>query len=96
MDFVALTDSLDRVVSTLLHFLSPMGGFAGGPANSQIPHLLPTYASVCSLAITGNDGPTGGWKDLADARQSLYEFFMRCKRPDGGFVVCEGGEVDVR
>ncbi|OWZ70996.1 hypothetical protein AYX14_03620 [Cryptococcus neoformans] len=86
----------DRVVSTLLHFLSPKGGFAGGPANSQIPHLLPTYASVCSLAIAGNDSPTGGWKDLAVARQSIYEFFMRCKRPDGGFVVCEGGEVDVR
>ncbi|ODN74446.1 hypothetical protein L202_06839 [Cryptococcus amylolentus CBS 6039] len=86
----------DRVVSTLLHFLSPLGGFAGGPANSQLPHLLPTYASVCSLAITGNAGPNGGWENLVSARQGIYDFFMRCKRPDGGFVVCEGGEVDVR
>ena len=71
--------------------MSPLGGFAGGPANSQLPHLLPTYASVCSLAITG-----AGWEELVQARQSTYDFFMRCKRRDGGFVVCEGGEVDVR
>ncbi|KAK8843333.1 hypothetical protein IAR55_006988 [Kwoniella newhampshirensis] len=86
----------DRVVSTLLRFLSPTGGFAGGPANSQLPHLLPTYASVSSLAIVGHAGPGGGWDELAKARQSIYEFFMTCKRPDGGFVVCQGGEVDVR
>ncbi|WVQ81223.1 hypothetical protein IAT38_003345 [Cryptococcus sp. DSM 104549] len=86
----------DRVVSTVLHFLAPGSGFAGGPANSQLPHLLPTYASVCSLAISGGDAPKGGWKELADARQGIYDFFMKCKRPDGGFVVCEGGEVDVR
>ncbi|RSH95268.1 CAAX farnesyltransferase (FTase) subunit beta [Saitozyma podzolica] len=86
----------DRAVSTLLHMLSPLGGFAGGPANSQLPHLLPTYASTCSLAIIGNSGPSGGWEQLSEARQRTYEFFMRCKRPDGGFVVCQGGEVDVR
>ncbi|WWC73123.1 uncharacterized protein I206_107089 [Kwoniella pini CBS 10737] len=86
----------DRVVSTILKFLSPNGGFAGGPSSSQIPHLLPTYASVCSLAITGNSGPGGGWEELKYARQSIYDFFMDCKREDGGFVVCKGGEVDVR
>ncbi|WVF65571.1 hypothetical protein IAT40_000300 [Kwoniella sp. CBS 6097] len=86
----------DRVVSTVLKFLSPNGGFGGGPANSQLPHLLPTYASVCSLAITGGPGGNGGWKQLAEARQGIYDFFMSCKRPDGGFVVCKDGEVDVR
>ncbi|WWD21152.1 hypothetical protein CI109_105634 [Kwoniella shandongensis] len=86
----------DRVVSTELHFLSPLGGFAGGPSNTQLPHLLPTYAAVSSLVIVGNAGPGGGWEELANARQSIYEFFMRCKRPDGGFVVCQDGEVDVR
>nr|XP_019048040.1 protein farnesyltransferase subunit beta [Kwoniella bestiolae CBS 10118]OCF26970.1 protein farnesyltransferase subunit beta [Kwoniella bestiolae CBS 10118] len=85
----------DRVVSTILKFLSPSGGFAGGPANSQLPHLLPTYASVCSLAITGNPGAGGGWEQLKDARQGIYNFFMDCKKDDGGFVVCKGGEVDV-
>ncbi|WRT69034.1 uncharacterized protein IL334_006017 [Kwoniella shivajii] len=86
----------DRVVSTLLKFLSPQGGFAGGPSNSQLPHLLPTYASVCSLAITGNSGSGGGWEELKKSRQAIYDFFMDCKNPDGGFVVCKGGEVDVR
>ncbi|KAK1922572.1 terpenoid cyclases/protein prenyltransferase alpha-alpha toroid [Papiliotrema laurentii] len=86
----------DRAVSTLSHFMHPLGGFAGGPANSQLPHLLPTYASTCTLAITGSEEPGGGWESLADNRQATYDFFMRCKRPDGGFVVCEGGEVDVR
>lgn len=76
--------------------LHPAGGFSGGPSNSQIPHLLGTYASVCSLAIAGNDGPRGGWKQVAESRQATYDFFMRCKRPDGGFVVCSGGELDVR
>jgi protein farnesyltransferase subunit beta len=87
---------IDRAVSTLSHFMHPLGGFAGGPSNSQLPHLLPTYASTCTLAITGSEEPGGGWESLADNRQATYDFFMRCKRPDGGFVVCEGGEVDVR
>ena len=85
-----------RAVSTLIAFLSLQGGFAGGAANTQSPHLLPTYASTCSLAIVGNSGPTGGWDKLAENRQVTYDFFMRCKQPDGGFVVCKGGEVDVR
>lgn len=61
-----------------------------------MPHLLPTYAAVVSLAITGHAGPGGGWDRLAASRQGIYDFFMRCKRPDGSFVVCEGGEIDVR
>jgi len=40
--------------------------------------------------------PGGGWDVIAANRQATYDFFMRCKKPDGGFVVCEGGEVDVR
>lgn len=87
---------LSRAISTLMHFLSPLGGFSGGPANTQVPHLLPTYAATCSLAMVGNAGQGGGWQELAAARQGVYDFFMRCKQPDGGFVVCEGGEVDVR
>lgn len=86
----------DSVVSTILAFLHPSGGFSGGPSNTQIPHLLPCYASVCSLAIAGDAGPNGGWEQLAEARQGMYDFFMRCKRPDGGFSVCDGGELDVR
>lgn len=87
---------MNRAVSTLIHCLHPLGGFSGGPSNTQTPHLLPTYAATSSLAIVGDDTPDGGWKALAKNRQATYDFFMRCKRPNGGFVVCEGGEVDVR
>ena len=94
--FTELDRADDRAVSTILHFQSPSGGFAGGPANSQISHLLPTYGSTCTLAMVGRPDPGGGWEELAAKRQEMYDFFMRCKRPDGGFVVCEGGELDVR
>lgn len=83
-------------MSTLVHFLHPSGGFAGGPANSQAPHLLPTYASTLSLAICGDAGLEGGWCQLADRRQETYDLFMCLKQPDGGFIVCKGGELDVR
>ena len=87
---------ISSAISTLTHFLSPLGGFAGGPSNTQLPHLLPTYASTCALAITGHAGANGGWEALARNRQATYDFFMKCKEPYGGLVVCQGGEVDVR
>lgn len=74
----------------------PTGGFGGGAGNTHIAHLLPTYAAVCSLAIVGSEKEGGGWAELAEARQEIYDFFMRMKRPDGGFHVCDGGEIDVR
>jgi protein farnesyltransferase subunit beta len=40
----------------------PDGGFGGGP--KQAPHLLPTYASVCALAIVGKPGEGGGWDQI--------------------------------
>jgi protein farnesyltransferase subunit beta len=78
---------LNRAIATFLSFQHPTGGFAGGPG--QIPHLLPTYAAVCSLAILN-----GGWEEIN--REALLAFFLRMKRPDGSFTVCDGGEVDVR
>ncbi|KAI0701087.1 terpenoid cyclases/protein prenyltransferase alpha-alpha toroid [Cytidiella melzeri] len=77
-----------RTTDTLLAMQHPSGGFAGGPG--QFPHLLPTYASVCALAIVGNEG----W-DRID-REGLYNFFMSLKQPDGSFLVSHHGEVDVR
>ncbi|CED83709.1 Beta subunit of farnesyltransferase [Phaffia rhodozyma] len=77
----------ERGVNTILACQHPSGGFGGNI--SQAPHLLPTYASVCSLAILGK-----GWDQID--RQAIYNFFMRMKRPNGGFTVCDGGEVDVR
>jgi len=48
-----------RAIDTLLAFQHPEGGFGGGPG--QMPHLLPTYAAVCALAIVGKPGEKGGW-----------------------------------
>lgn len=86
----------------------PFGGFAGGPG--QFPHLLPTYASVCALAIAGHPGENGGWdqidrcvpslplaRPLTDGTsKKMYDFFMSLKQPDGSFLVSHHGEVDVR
>ncbi|KAL1408783.1 CAAX farnesyltransferase (FTase) subunit beta [Vanrija albida] len=85
-----------RAVATLFSFKLPTGGFAGGAANTQIAHLLPTYAAVMALAISGGATEGFGWDQLAASRQDIYNFFMRMKKPDGGFSVCEGGEKDVR
>lgn len=80
-----------KAAETILSFQHLRGGFGGGPG--QDAHLLPTYASVCALAIVGANNKSV-WERID--RKGMYEFFMRCKRDDGSFVVCEGGEVDVR
>jgi protein farnesyltransferase subunit beta len=49
-------------IDTLLAMQHPSGGFAGGPG--QLPHLLPTYAAVCALAIAGSSGENGGWDQI--------------------------------
>lgn len=87
----------------------PEGGFGGGPY--QYPHLLTTYASVCTLAIVGRSGPGGGWDQidryvhliwsngsayLMRFRKKLYEFYMSLKQPDGSFLVAKDMEVDIR
>ena len=51
-----------RAIDTVLACQHPDGGFGGGPAQSA--HLLPTYAAVCALAITGRPGPGGGWDEI--------------------------------
>ncbi|KAL7416623.1 terpenoid cyclases/protein prenyltransferase alpha-alpha toroid [Mrakia frigida] len=77
----------DRAIATILSCQHPSGGFGGNV--SHLPHLLTTYASICSLAMLG-----AGWESID--RTAIYSFFMRMKRQDGGFAVCQGGEVDVR
>ncbi|GJN92515.1 hypothetical protein Rhopal_005545-T1 [Rhodotorula paludigena] len=77
-----------RVVETLKHCQNPDGGFGGGPG--QLSHLAPSYAAVCALAYTGEDG----WKAID--RQGMYRFLMSVKQPDGSFIMHDGGEVDVR
>ncbi|GJE90616.1 terpenoid cyclase/Protein prenyltransferase [Phanerochaete sordida] len=81
-----------RAIETILALQHPFGGFAGGPG--QFPHLLPTYAAVCALAIVGYPGENGGWDQID--RKKMYNFFMSLKQPDGSFLVSHHGEVDVR
>ncbi len=80
-----------KAAETILSFQSPSGGFCGGPPPAHMAHLLPNYASVMVLAICGTKED---WSKID--RKGMYEFFMRCKLPDGGFIVSEDGEVDVR
>jgi len=51
-----------RIIDTVMAWEHPNGGFGGGPG--QAAHLLPTYASVCALAIAGRPGPGGGWDQI--------------------------------
>ncbi|KAI9566626.1 terpenoid cyclases/protein prenyltransferase alpha-alpha toroid [Boletus coccyginus] len=81
-----------RAIDKILAWQHPEGGFGGGPG--QAAHLLPTYASVCSLAIVGRPGPGGGWDQIN--REKLYAFFMSLKQPDGSFLVAHEAEIDVR
>lgn len=81
-----------KAIDTILTWQHPDGGFGGGPG--QAAHLLPTYASVCALAISGRPGPGGGWDQIK--RDKVYAFFMSLKQPDGSFLVAHHAEVDVR
>ena len=51
-----------RAINHMLACQHPNGGFSGGPGQS--PHLLPTYAAVCAMAIVGRPGPDGGWDQI--------------------------------
>lgn len=81
------------VASDVCQFLarcqSPMGGFAGGPG--QHAHLAPTYAAVNALCILGTEEAYS-----VINRETLYDFLLSVKQPDGSFVMHVGGEVDVR
>ncbi|KAF8063540.1 terpenoid cyclases/protein prenyltransferase alpha-alpha toroid [Lyophyllum atratum] len=81
-----------RMINKIMAAQHPAGGFGGGPG--QAAHLLPTYASVCALAIVGRPGPGGGWDQID--RKKMYDFFMSLKQPDGSFLVAHHAEVDVR
>ncbi|ETW79021.1 hypothetical protein HETIRDRAFT_478327 [Heterobasidion irregulare TC 32-1] len=85
-------DTKQRAVDTIMAWQHPGGGFGGGPG--QAAHLLPTYASVCALAIVGRPGPGGGWDQID--REKIYSWFLSLKQPDGSFLVSHDGEVDTR
>ena len=65
------------------------GGFGGGPG--QLPHIVNTYAAICTLVIIGT-------KEAAEAinRGALKKFIQSLKNEDGSFAVHVNGEVDMR
>ncbi|GAA5805144.1 hypothetical protein HPULCUR_010657 [Helicostylum pulchrum] len=82
-------DLIARTVSTFTKWQLPTGGYGGG--NDQLAHLATTYAAVNSLAIAGT-------KEAYDVlnRETLYQFLMSMKQPDGSFTMHKGGEIDIR
>jgi protein farnesyltransferase subunit beta len=81
-----------KVIDKIMACQHEDGGFGGGPG--QAAQLLPSYASVCTLAVVGRPGPGGGWDQID--RDKMYKFFMSLKQKDGSFMVARHSEVDVR
>ncbi|THH18071.1 hypothetical protein EW146_g2871 [Bondarzewia mesenterica] len=85
-------ETKQKAIDTIMAWQHPDGGFGGGPG--QAAHLLPTYASICTLAVVGRPGAGGGWDQID--REKIYNWFMSLKQPDGSFLVTHDGEVDTR
>src|SRR5690349_12529520 len=68
---------------------NPEGGLGGG--QGQYSHLAGSYAGILSIALVG-----GAETYSIIDRKSMWHWLGRLKQPDGGFQICEGGEVDTR
>jgi protein farnesyltransferase subunit beta len=76
----------DEIVRFLASCQSATGGFGGGPG--QVPHLAPTYASVCALLTLGTEPALA-----AVDRSNMAAFLARMVVPPsrgGGFTVHAG------
>lgn len=65
------------------------GGFGGGPY--QMAHLAATYAAINALVSLGTLEAFS-----VVNRETLLNFILSMKLPDGSFRMHRGGEVDVR
>lgn len=84
-----ISDLKDGANEAILSCLCPTGGIGGNVG--QIPHLASTYAGINALAITGNETV---WSQIDKSK--IYKWLLKLKQPNGGFVMHEGGECDVR
>lgn len=84
-----ISDLKDYANETILQCLCPTGGIGGNVG--QNPHLAPSYAGINTLAITGNEKT---WNQIDKAL--FYNWLLKLKQPNGGFLMHEGGECDVR
>lgn len=86
------SEDISRAVKTIDSFQDRRGGGFSGGLNGQIPHLAATYAAISALvSLESAEALT-----VID-KNSLYNFLLRLKRPDGSFIMHDGGgEADVR
>jgi protein farnesyltransferase subunit beta len=78
-----------RIAKTFFALQNATGGFGGGHGHSS--HLAATYAALLSIALAGGDDTYS----MID-RKAMWHWLGRLKQPDGGFLICEGGEEDTR
>merc|ERR1740121_2817467 len=57
----------------------------------QLAHLAPTYAATTALLVAGDEVAY-----RAVDREKIYRFLMRMKCPQGGFMMHDQGETDMR
>uniref|UniRef100_A0A7E4VXI3 Protein farnesyltransferase subunit beta n=1 Tax=Panagrellus redivivus TaxID=6233 RepID=A0A7E4VXI3_PANRE len=82
-------DLQTKIITFLKTCQKETGGFGGSP--SHLAHLATTYASVMSLVSLGTDEAL----EVID-RNTLYDFILSMKQPNGSFIMHEGGEADIR
>lgn len=82
-------EQVDRTIKTLTVFRNKEGGFGGG--SYQLSHLAATYAAVNALVTLESE------KALhAIDVNSMHNFLLSVKQPDGSYIMHIGGEPDVR
>lgn len=78
-----------RVIESFHSMQNTTGGYGGGHGHTS--HLAATYAALLSLATIGGDEAY-----LSINRSLMWQWLGKLKLANGGFVVCENGEEDVR
>ncbi|KAF2434485.1 prenyltransferase [Tothia fuscella] len=86
---VDVSEYRERIISTCTPFQNKTGGFGGG--HGQFSHIATSYASVLSIVMVGGQEAL----DLID-RKAMWHWLGQMKQKNGGFSVCEGGEIDIR
>ncbi|KAI1211324.1 terpenoid cyclases/Protein prenyltransferase [Annulohypoxylon truncatum] len=79
----------DALVETARSMQNTNGGFGGGIGHES--HLACTYSMVLALSVVGGESAY----EVID-RRALWKWLCALKRPDGGFQMAVGGEVDIR
>jgi protein farnesyltransferase subunit beta len=79
----------EPLIGTARALQNETGGFGGG--FGQMSHLATSYAIVLALAIVGGEECF----EVVD-RKAMWRWLCSLKEPEGGFAMCQQGEVDIR